>query len=238
MADTTENLQNLLARYKAAKFTENTPPSALRGLKEEIFRLCYPMLIRIVRTSYRKFKKAGTLLSFEDLMQYSVIIFLKIIDHYRTSGNRTSFECYLNFLLTRKLNAVVSRAKNKWTPSAAPYNEKIRDWFPNNSIVSLDDSVVLSDDDQLTFKDILKDESKENNPLAALEAKDKAVLMRKIMSMLKPRHEYVLRRKFFYEETLTEIARKLGVSVERVRQLEERALSRLQKECDLYGLRC
>lgn len=58
--------------------------------------------------------------------------------------------------------------------------------------------------------------------------KDKERIIRKALLKLKPREERVLRLRFFNDLTYAEVAKKFGVSKERIRQIEKKALRKLK----------
>ena len=67
-----------------------------------------------------------------------------------------------------------------------------------------------------------------------------AMVIRELMSRLNPRQQQILRLHFGMEDgvcySLEEIGRKLGVSKERVRQIERQAMDKLQKDGESLGL--
>ncbi len=88
--------------------------------------------------------------------------------------------------------------------------------------ISLDAEVELSDDSQrLSLLDLMADPS--GNALDSLleEERERVVAdtVRRILSILPPRHARVLRRYFFEDRTLREVADLMGVSESRVCQL-------------------
>jgi RNA polymerase primary sigma factor len=79
---------------------------------------------------------------------------------------------------------------------------------------------VIGSEESLSFSDDL------------LESMDKAKNARYLLSLLDPREEQILRLRFGIGEprsyTLEEVGKRFGISRERVRQIEQRALSKLQ----------
>lgn len=69
--------------------------------------------------------------------------------------------------------------------------------------------------------------SGENTDKLALGSEQSRIL-RKALVSLTPREEYVVRRRFFDEDTLGDIADDMGVNRERVRQIEGKALRKLK----------
>lgn len=67
--------------------------------------------------------------------------------------------------------------------------------------------------------------------------KERTKVISKTLNSLTPREEYVVRRRFFDEDTLEVIANDLGIQRERVRQIEGKALRKLKhpsKKLDKY----
>ena len=96
-----------------------------------------------------------------------------------------------------------------------------------------------SDDDERPLESILA--SGEDGPETQVL---RTALSRHLLSaveQLPPREGFIVRRRFGLgtndSQTLEEISAHLGVSRERVRQLENRALARLRQVCDAQGLR-
>jgi len=95
----------------------------------------------------------------------------------------------------------------------------------------------LSDDDDRPLEALLPDESAQPDRLAMATAL-RTHLDRAIDS-LPPREQLILRRRFGLDtdaQTLDEIGHQLGVSRERIRQLESRALAHLKAICAQQGL--
>ena len=96
----------------------------------------------------------------------------------------------------------------------------------------------LSNNDDRPLEALLPDESAQPDRLAMATAL-RAHLDRAIES-LPPREQMILRHRFGLgtdAQTLDEIGQQLGVSRERIRQLESRALAHLKTICAQQGLR-
>jgi RNA polymerase primary sigma factor len=95
--------------------------------------------------------------------------------------------------------------------------------------ISLDMSIGEEDS---TLEDLIPDE-KSLSPSDSLLEKDLTLQIRKILSGLSPREEKILRLRFGIGEdgecTLEEIGRQFGLSRERIRQIEAKALERLRE---------
>lgn len=90
----------------------------------------------------------------------------------------------------------------------------------------------LGDDDTSRLADVVRDENAEN-PYEETEEKADLNLLRELLGKLPKREEVILRNRFGLdgknEKTLEEIGQKLGLTRERIRQLEAIALKRLRK---------
>lgn len=90
----------------------------------------------------------------------------------------------------------------------------------------------LGDDDTSRLADVVRDENAEN-PYEETEEKADLTLLRELLGKLPKREEVILRNRFGLdgknEKTLEEIGQKLGLTRERIRQLEAIALKRLRR---------
>ncbi len=93
----------------------------------------------------------------------------------------------------------------------------------------------LGDDDTSRLSDVVRDDNAENPYYEAEERADLA-LMRELLPKLPKREEVILRHRFGLdgksERTLEEIGNQLGLTRERIRQLETIALKSLRKMMD------
>ncbi len=100
-------------------------------------------------------------------------------------------------------------------------------------------SPMANDDDDRTLEDTIPSESL--RPEASMHAADLSEQLEKALAQLPQREADVLRLRFGTSEsvpsTLEEIGVRYGVSRERVRQIEARALKRLLPICERTGLR-
>jgi RNA polymerase primary sigma factor len=94
------------------------------------------------------------------------------------------------------------------------------------------DAPVGSDDDSATFADVVEDQNAEM-PLRKLESKAVARILAEMMGSLSARENDILRARFGLDgsapKRLDEVGADLGVSRERVRQLQNRSLGKLRK---------
>ena len=100
-------------------------------------------------------------------------------------------------------------------------------------------SAAVNKEDDITLGDTLTDAGK-GNPDDLLADKSAGKELLEMLGQLLPRDREVLLMRYGFnteeEMTLAEVSRKLGVSRERVRQIEERAVRNMQKRAGELGL--
>ena len=91
----------------------------------------------------------------------------------------------------------------------------------------------LGDDDSSRISDVIADE-RATTPYDQLEEKTNADLIHEVIGILDPRETTILRYRFGLdggsEKTLEEVGQKFGVTRERIRQIQNVALSKLRKK--------
>lgn len=104
-------------------------------------------------------------------------------------------------------------------------------------VSSLSDS--LGGDDSLTYGDVVEDPTAEAQ-FRGVEARLDAALVRDLLSLLTEREREVVRLRFGIDtgrrHTLEEVSRRYGLSMERVRQIEVRALRKLRRPAIRWDL--
>jgi len=94
------------------------------------------------------------------------------------------------------------------------------------------DAPIGDEEDANRYGDLVQDESAEN-PYEELEGKTNTELLRELVDTLPPREQTILRYRFGLnggtEKTLEEVGREFGVTRERIRQIQNMALSKLKK---------
>jgi RNA polymerase primary sigma factor len=107
----------------------------------------------------------------------------------------------------------------------------------NFQCVSID--APLSSDDDRTLEELLASDS--DDPEREAAAGDLSSQLEAALNHLPPREADILRLRFGTSDnqplTLEEVGRRYGVSRERIRQLEARALKQLLPICEGQGLR-
>lgn len=116
----------------------------------------------------------------------------------------------------------------------APQVTYLRGFSTNTS--SLNQSF---DDDDRELIDLVASEDQEFNPEESCNSIEVRETLEEILSQLNAREQYIVRSRFGFngkESTLDDLADALGISIERVRQIEQKAISRLAIVADQYGL--
>jgi len=94
------------------------------------------------------------------------------------------------------------------------------------------DAPLGFDENDHRYGDLVQDENAEN-PYDELEEKTNTALLRELVLTLPPREQTILGARFGLngepEKTLEEVGRKFGVTRERIRQIQNMALSKLKK---------
>jgi RNA polymerase primary sigma factor len=121
--------------------------------------------------------------------------------------------------LADELDMTVTKVKRFRTASLAPS--------------SLD--APLGDEDSNKISDVVAD-SKAHTPYEELEEKTNTNLVREVVATLDPREQTILRFRFGLdgegEKTLEEVGEKFGVTRERIRQIQNIALTKLRKKIE------
>jgi RNA polymerase sigma-32 factor len=102
-------------------------------------------------------------------------------------------------------------------------------------------NAVVSEDGEAAWQDLLVDDrpTPEETAIAQLDTRRRAGWIGAALRTLPAREQAILRARFFSDETVTleRLGTRLGISKERVRQLEHQALRRLRRQLgDLPGL--
>ena len=94
------------------------------------------------------------------------------------------------------------------------------------------DSPIGFEQEEHRYGDLVQDENAEN-PYAELEEKTNTALLRELVDTLPHREQAILRARFGLngenEQTLEEIGKEFGVTRERIRQIQNVALSKLKR---------
>ena len=100
-------------------------------------------------------------------------------------------------------------------------------------------STALSDEDDMTLEDTITDYGKGNPDDLVTNAADNKALL-KILEEINPRDKEILIMRYGIDSekplTLAEVSEKMGISRERVRQIEDRAVRTVRKKAEQLGL--
>ena len=100
-------------------------------------------------------------------------------------------------------------------------------------------SIAINEDEDSSLENVIPDEP-ESNPDTKIMMQSTNALMLSILNELSQREREILIMRFGVDRqepyTLMEVAEKLGISRERVRQIEERAISKVRKRAKDFGI--
>ena len=100
-------------------------------------------------------------------------------------------------------------------------------------------SITINDEEDSSLENVIPDEPT-SNPDTKIMLQSTNALMLSILNELSQRERDILIMRFGVDRqepyTLLEVATKLGVSRERVRQIEERAISKVRKRAKDFGI--
>lgn len=117
------------------------------------------------------------------------------------------------------------------------YVRKIQEIMYITDAVSYDQTVQSPEGNDTTLMEMIEDETAPSPEDLAIQAYDRDILW-KYVSMLSPREAAVIRLRMGYDTypmTLEEIGKKFGVTRERIRQVEGKAIAKLKKLLIKHG---
>jgi RNA polymerase sigma factor (sigma-70 family) len=194
---------------------------ACRGDREAIELLISANLAYVVHIA-KEFRGRG--LPFEDVIAEGCVGLLKAIGHYR-SENGTRFMTYASFWVRKEILAAISDQ-----PHTIHVPRYAREHGCNTPrLLRLD--IPEHSEGESTLADRLRHH--DPLPVDTLIESGQVRRLRRHLLRLEPRDQAVLAWRYGLagqpEQTLNEIAQRLGLSRERVRQIEVSALARLRE---------
>ncbi len=167
--------------------------------------------------AYRKYKDKFDQCGIEswDIKQASYEAFLEAVRAYK-SDSGLKFTAYLSYPFRNAVNRLTG------SRSTRTIHE------PLNNSTSLNKPLESSEDDVLTLLDTLYDESSLDF-IQHIETASEGETIRAVVDTLAEQHREVIALRFFEGLTLKQSAERLGVSPERVRQREAKALRLLRE---------
>jgi len=194
---------------------------ARRGDGEAIDLLISANLAYVVHIA-KKFRGRG--LPFEDVIAEGCVGLLKAIRHYRAESG-TRFMTYASFWVRKEILAAISEQ-----PHTFHVPRYAREHGCNTPrLLRLD--VPEYSEGEPSVADSLRHH--DPLPVEALIERGQVRRLRRLLLRLEPRDQAVLAWRYGLggqpEQTLNEIAQRLGISRERVRQIEVSALARLRE---------
>jgi len=122
---------------------------------------------------------------------------------------------------------------------ALEVDEDVMERVQASTLAIASTDAALSGTEDLILGDVIPDESVVD-PALSMDRDDLRVVLDEALSTLDPREREILRSRFARDgediPTLEQIGQKMGISRERVRQLEHRALARLRERDDVRRL--
>lgn len=173
---------------------------ALRALRENDEEALYVHFVRLTKFVWDRNPKFSQRLDYEDAAASAVAACFRRISTYDSERSRPSV-----YFTT----AIFYELHNLWT--RAGY--KIR--FPKAANMG----------DDIEHYDCPDDAP---SPLEAAIVSEECELVEERMRRLTDREQLVIRLRFWRKRTLAQIGRQIGVSPERVRQIEKRALEKMR----------
>ena len=160
----------------------------------------------------------GRGVEFEDLYQSGYLAMVAAVDTYDPAAGG-AFSTWLMYHL-----------KNAFAEATGYRTQKSRK-EPLNNYLSLD-TPLTDDADSDDLMDVIADPSGQNEMLSVEETLYQKQLhdsLESVLASISPQYSEVLRLKHYQGLTYTEVGENLGVSYERVRQIENRAIRELHK---------
>lgn len=205
--------------------TENDDTTAIARLWEQVKPYFICRASRYISKFSLKCADAGV--TIEDIVQESYFAMLEGIKAYNSRPEKhkdLAFLAFCNFPFKNRVAEMLGLRGHS---------------DPLNSGVYSLDYPVEGTEKGLTYADILADEEAEE-PFRKIEDRSyRKCAMRCIEKLLKDENpdEYkVIKLHYFYDEAFSDIARELGVSAERARQIEKSALKHLRDNRELKEL--
>lgn len=153
----------------------------------------------------------------DDLQQAGRLEALKLARNY--DDTRGGFYGYSFRSIMRAMRVTAQRAQCAISVPDRHY------WFSGISTTSLD-APFGRDPDGDTLADVI---GCEETTTAAVDANEKAALIEEALAKLPLREQFILRGRFFKDQSLEDLSKVLKLCRERVRQIEQEALSKLRK---------
>lgn len=248
-------IEYVLARERLGKKKKSSSEDIeqLEKLRNRVIEEYLPMIIRIAR----KFRKSNV----DDLIQEGVITLMQVMKKYdpRKGGlgiyaepslktRMRDYDARSNIILSVKpyfchaANKAWYSTKNLSSETPMSLHKKTGIPISLAKLVLETPIIDIRNNNPETGRviDQLSDtlcESHKNSVIEEIHNSELGRIISAQMVELPLREERVLRRRFYKHDTLQQIADEWGISRERVRQIEQRALRRLKKKLIVKGLR-
>jgi len=151
-------------------------------------------------------KKMGETQRLDDLFSEGCDLILKSVDYF--DPNRGfKFSTYATWVLKRNLYRALKSWRNFEERNSTCLNE------------SGTQEAVFNHDFEVVF-----------------EQTDRLLVIKKLLNLCNEREKKVIERRFFESKKLIDIASEFGLSKERIRQIETRALEKMHRQCERIGI--
>ena len=198
-------------------------PVAFDGLLESTFGLIFDYARKLSRNSSE----------FDDMLEVGYMGFVRGVVNRRWNPRRGAWSTYIGYSIRGPMlrlrgmsmdRDVVrvpegQRREGRQTRKSAATGRSLSTHCPCENPYSVRDYLGDVADSRTVTADVVAEQNDELN------------LMKDKMQLLFPRELYVLKRRIMNGETLKVVGRDMGLSRERVRQIEHRALNRLRGLC-------
>lgn len=181
-------------------------------LWERIRKLMYMKSDRVYSTLQSRFNQCGV--EIWDLKQSCYTVFLKALEGYKPeSGNK--FTAYLSYpfrTVVQELTGVRTKQQKQ---------------EPLNDCTSLDMPLNNDEPEQFTLDDTIADDNAVNAP-ERVELADDYRVLHEAVERLKEPVNHVISEYYFQDKKMPQIAKEMGISIERVRQYKAKGLRYLR----------
>lgn len=176
-------------------------------------------LIKLIIFRQLRGRKLPTGTDEEDILQCGYFALLAAVKAYKPGEYK--FTTYLNYSVQNAVNeAIHGKSRRQKAYREVSFNQPVGD----------------SESEDTELWDLMKDETAERNIFEGVELSDEQRIVQDALAELDPRQRSVIRRHYFQNMTLKQIAEEDGCSVESVRQRENMGLCKLRRNPAIRAL--
>lgn len=168
-------------------------------------------LIKLIMFRNLRGRKLPTGTDEEDILQCGYFALLSAVKAYNPGEYK--FTTYLNYSVQNAVNeAIHGKSRRKKAYREVSFNQPVGD----------------SESEDIELWDLMKDETAERNIFEDIELSDEQRIVQDALAELDPRRRSVIRRHYFRNMTLKQIAEEDGCTIENVRRYESTGLRKLR----------